>query len=210
MSAYPGGKGNGELCRTFIKPMYSLRKYGINYASCSKTAVFKGRCMQKPKVLILLGSDSDLNIIEDGLKFLTKMQIPFVVDISSAHRNPEKTVSYAKNARKEGFEVIIAVAGMAAHLPGVIASHTTLPVIGVPVGSGTLKGQDALYSIVQMPPGVPVASVGIDAGKNAAILASQILSIKYGEIARSLAKLKKDLKRENEKKSENIRRKLGE
>ncbi len=166
--------------------------------------------MQKPKVLILLGSDSDLNIIEDGLKFLTKMQIPFVVDISSAHRNPEKTVSYAKNARKEGFEVIIAVAGMAAHLPGVIASHTTLPVIGVPVGSGTLKGQDALYSIVQMPPGVPVASVGIDAGKNAAILASQILSIKYGEIARSLAKLKKDLKRENEKKSENIRRKLGE
>ncbi|HOC45987.1 MAG: 5-(carboxyamino)imidazole ribonucleotide mutase [Syntrophorhabdaceae bacterium] len=165
--------------------------------------------MQKPKILILLGSDSDINIIEDGLKFLTKLQIPFMVDISSAHRNPEKTVTYAKNARKQGIEVIIAVAGMAAHLPGVIASHTTLPVIGVPVSSGMLKGQDALYSIVQMPLGVPVASVGIDAGKNAAILASQILSIKYEDIAQSLIRLKKDLKRENEQKSLNIRKKLG-
>lgn len=165
--------------------------------------------MQKPKVLVLLGSDSDITIIEDGLKFLTKAHIPYTVDISSAHRNPEKTVKYAKNARKQGIEVIIAVAGMAAHLPGVIASHTTLPVIGVPVSNGTLKGKDALYSIVQMPPGVPVASVGIDAGKNAAILASQILSIKYEDIAESLARLKKDLKRENEQKSANMRKKLG-
>jgi len=165
--------------------------------------------MQKPKVLVLLGSDSDITIIEDGLKFLTKAQIPYTVDISSAHRNPEKTVKYAKNARKQGIEVIIAVAGMAAHLPGVIASHTTLPVIGVPVSNGTLKGKDALYSIVQMPPGVPVASVGIDAGKNAAILASQILSIKYEDIAESLARLKKDLRRENEQKSANMRKKLG-
>ncbi len=162
--------------------------------------------MQKPKILILLGSDSDINIIEDGLKFLTKAQIPFMVDISSAHRDPEKTVNYAKNARKKGIEVIIAVAGMAAHLPGVIASHTTLPVIGVPASSGMLKGKDALYSIVQMPPGVPVASVGIDAGKNAAILASQILSIKYEDVARSLQKLKRDLKRENAQKSLNIRK----
>lgn len=165
--------------------------------------------MQKPKVLVLLGSDSDIKIIEDGLKFLAKAQIPYTVDISSAHRNPEKTVKYAKNARKQGIEVIIAVAGMAAHLPGVIASHTTLPVIGVPVSNGTLKGKDALYSIVQMPPGVPVASVGIDAGKNAAILASQILSIKYEDIAESLVRLKKDLKRENEQKSVNMRKKLG-
>jgi 5-(carboxyamino)imidazole ribonucleotide mutase len=165
--------------------------------------------MQKPKVLVLLGSDSDIKIIEDGLKFLTKAQIPYIVDISSAHRNPEKTVKYAKNARRQGIEVIIAVAGMAAHLPGVIASHTTLPVIGVPVSNGTLKGKDALYSIVQMPPGVPVASVGIDAGKNAAILAGQILSIKYEDIAESLVRLKKDLKRENEQKSANMRKKLG-
>jgi 5-(carboxyamino)imidazole ribonucleotide mutase len=165
--------------------------------------------MQKPKVLVLLGSDSDVKIMEDGLKFLANAQIPYMIDISSAHRNPEKTVKYAKNARRQGIEVIIAVAGMAAHLPGVIASHTTLPVIGVPASSGMLKGKDALYSIVQMPPGVPVASVGIDAGKNAAILASQILSIKYPDIAESLVRLKKDLKRENEQKSANMRKKLG-
>lgn len=165
--------------------------------------------MERPKVLILLGSDSDMTIIEDGLKFLAKVKIPYMIDISSAHRNPEKTVKYAKNARKLGIEVIIAVAGMAAHLPGVVASHTTLPVIGVPASSGTLKGKDALYSIVQMPPGVPVASVGIDAGRNAAILASQILSIKYGDVAESLSRLKKDLKRENEQKSVNMRKKLS-
>lgn len=165
--------------------------------------------MQKPKVLILLGSDSDINIIEDGLTFLAKAGVPYMVDISSAHRDPEKTVAYAKNARKQGIEVIIAVAGMAAHLPGVIASHTTLPVIGVPASGGILKGKDALYSIVQMPRGVPVASVGIDAGSNAAILACEILSIKYDDIEKALVKLKKDLKRENNQKSLSIRKKLG-
>jgi 5-(carboxyamino)imidazole ribonucleotide mutase len=165
--------------------------------------------MQKPKVLILLGSDSDINVIEDGLKFLARAGVPYMVDISSAHRDPEKTVAYAKNARKQGIEVIIAVAGMAAHLPGVIASHTTLPVIGVPASGGILKGKDALYSIVQMPRGIPVASVGIDAGSNAAILACEILSIKYDDVEKALAKLKKDLKRENNQKSLNIRKKLG-
>ncbi len=165
--------------------------------------------MQKPNVLVLLGSDSDLNVIEDGLAFLIEAGVRYTIDISSAHRDPEKTVTYAKNARKEGIEVIIAVAGMAAHLPGVIASHTTLPVIGVPTSGGALKGKDALYSIVQMPKGVPVASVGIDAGKNAAILACEILSIKYDAIGKTLSKLKKDLKRENEQKSLKIRKKLG-
>ncbi|MHB8111112.1 MAG: 5-(carboxyamino)imidazole ribonucleotide mutase [Syntrophorhabdaceae bacterium] len=165
--------------------------------------------MIKPKVLILLGSDSDISIIEDGLKFLADAEVPYLIDISSAHRNPEKTVKYAKNAREDGIEVIIAIAGMAAHLPGVIASHTTLPVIGVPASGGMLKGKDALYSIVQMPKGVPVATVGIDAGKNAAILACEILSIKYEEIAKVLVKLKKDLKQENEDKSALIRKKLG-
>ncbi len=165
--------------------------------------------MEKPKVLVLLGSDSDLNVIEDGLVFLAGAGVPYAVDISSAHRDPEKTVNYAKNARREGIEVIIAVAGMAAHLPGVIASHTTLPVIGVPTSGGALKGKDALYSIVQMPGGVPVASVGIDAGKNAAILACEILSIKYDAHRKALEKLKKDLKRENEQKSLKIRKKLG-
>lgn len=165
--------------------------------------------MEKPKVLILLGSDSDIGVIEDGLAFLAEAGVPYKVDISSAHRNPEKTVTYAKNARREGIEVIIAVAGMAAHLPGVVASHTTLPVIGVPTSGGALKGKDALYSIVQMPKGIPVASVGIDAGRNAAILACKILSIKYEAVAKALVKLKKDLKLENERKSLNIRKKLG-
>lgn len=165
--------------------------------------------MEKPKVLILLGSDSDIGVIEDGLAFLVEAGVPYKVDISSAHRNPEKTVTYAKNARREGIEVIIAVAGMAAHLPGVVASHTTLPVIGVPTSGGALKGKDALYSIVQMPKGIPVASVGIDAGRNAAILACKILSIKYEAVAKALVKLKKDLKLENERKSLNIRKKLG-
>ncbi len=165
--------------------------------------------MEKPKVLVLLGSDSDLAIIEEGLAFLKKTGVPYMIDISSAHRDPEKTVNYARSARKEGIEVIIAVAGMAAHLPGVIASHTTLPVIGVPASGGILKGKDALYSIVQMPKGVPVASVGIDAGRNAAILACEILSIKYDLIAKALIKLKKDLRQENEQKSLNIRKQLG-
>lgn len=169
----------------------------------------QGAGMQKPKVLILLGSDSDLNVIEDGLAFFARAGVSYLIDISSAHRNPEKTTTYAKNARKEGIEVIIAVAGMAAHLPGVIASHTTLPVIGVPTSGGVLNGKDALYSIVQMPKGVPVASVGIDAGKNAAILACEILSIKHDDVRKALEKLKKDLKRENEQKSLNMRKKLG-
>jgi 5-(carboxyamino)imidazole ribonucleotide mutase len=169
----------------------------------------QGAGMERPKVLVLLGSDSDLTIIEDGLAFLKKTGVPYMVDISSAHRDPEKTVTYARGAREDGIEVIIAVAGMAAHLPGVIASHTTLPVIGVPASGGILKGTDALYSIVQMPAGVPVASVGIDAGRNAAILACEILSIKYDSVAKALTELKKDLKRENEQKSLNIRNKLG-
>jgi 5-(carboxyamino)imidazole ribonucleotide mutase len=160
--------------------------------------------MEKPKVLILIGSDSDLPVIDDGVKFLKETGVPFKIDISSAHRNPEKTVEYAKKARQEGIEVIIAVAGMAAHLPGVLASHTTLPVIGVPAGGGALNGVDALLSIVQMPKGIPVATVGINASKNAAILACQVLSIKYDEIREKLEKMKDDLKRENEEKAAKV------
>jgi len=120
----------------------------------------KGEIMKKPKILILMGSESDLPVVEEGLQFLKEAGVPFRIDISSAHRNPDKTVRYAKNARSEGIEVIIAVAGMAAHLPGVIASHTTLPVIGVPTSSGALKGIDALLSIVQMPKGIPGGNGG--------------------------------------------------
>jgi phosphoribosylaminoimidazole carboxylase PurE protein len=164
--------------------------------------------MEKPKILILAGSDSDLPVIEDGLKLLRQMKVPFKVDISSAHRNPEKTVQYAKTARSRGLEIIIAAAGMAAHLPGVIASHTTLPVIGVPTSGGPLNGIDALLSIVQMPKGIPVATVGIDAARNAAILACEILSIKDDEIRKRLETMKKDLMKENEEKAARVRDKL--
>jgi 5-(carboxyamino)imidazole ribonucleotide mutase len=153
------------------------------------------------KVLILLGSDSDIPLMEDGLKLLTEMEVQFKVDISSAHRHPEKTTSYAKGARDEGFEVIIAAAGLAAHLPGVIASHTTLPVIGIPLNGGSLLGMDALLSMVQMPKGVPVATVGIDASRNACILACEILSIKYDGIRRKLEEMKERMRQEIDDKS---------
>jgi len=160
--------------------------------------------MEKPVILILMGSDSDLPVVKDAITFLKEMEIPFKLDISSAHRNPEKTMTYAKNAQKEGIEVIIAVAGMAAHLPGVIASHTTLPVIGVPTGSGSLNGIDALLSIVSMPKGIPVATVGINASKNAAIFACQILSIKNDEIRIKLIKMKEDMKIQNDESAQKI------
>lgn len=160
--------------------------------------------MEKPKILILTGSDSDLTVIQDGLKFLKEVGVPFKLDISSAHRQPEKTVTYAKQAREKGFEVIIAVAGMAAHLPGVVASHTTIPVIGVPTSGGALNGVDALLSIVQMPKGIPVATVGIDASRNAAILACEILSIKYDDVRKKLEKMKMDIQKQNEEKSQKV------
>ena len=152
--------------------------------------ILKGGCMEKPKILVLIGSENDHSVMEDGLAFLREMGIPYKVDISSAHRNPDKTTSYAKEARSEGIEVIIAMAGLAAHLPGVLASHTTIPVIGIPVSTGALNGIDALLSIVQMPKGIPVATVGIDASRNAAILACEILGIKYDGIREKLEKMK--------------------
>src|SRR5512136_3436975 len=160
--------------------------------------------MATAKILIILGSDSDLPTMEDGLNFLKTMGVPYALDISSAHRHPEKTVALAQKAREQGIEVIIAVAGMAAHLPGVVASHTTLPVIGVPTSGGALKGIDALLSIVQMPKGVPVGTVGLDAGKNAAILACTVLSIKDDAMVVKLEKMKKNLKRENEERASKI------
>jgi 5-(carboxyamino)imidazole ribonucleotide mutase len=161
--------------------------------------------MKKPLVLILTGSDSDLPVIEEGLKFLKDAGVPFKLDISSAHRNPEKTAEYARSARGKGIEVIIAVAGMAAHLPGVVASHTTLPVIGVPTSGGALRGIDALLSMVQMPKGIPVATVTIDGGKNAAILACEILSSKYPDIRQKLDDLRVEMKKQNDEKSARLK-----
>ncbi len=161
--------------------------------------------MKKPLVLILMGSDSDLPVVEEGLNFLREMGVTFKVDVSSAHRNPEKTVNLARTAREKGIEVIIAVAGLAAHLPGVVASHTTLPVIGVPIAGGELSGMDALLSIVQMPKGIPVATVAINSARNAAILACQILSIKHGDIEAKLEEMKRQLTEENEEKAARLK-----
>ena len=162
--------------------------------------------MEKPLVGILMGSDSDLPVMEKAAEVLKGMGVAYEMDISSAHRLPEKTAHYAKTARERGIEVLIAGAGMAAHLAGVLAAHTTLPVIGVPLKSGALEGMDALYSTVQMPPGIPVATVGIDGAKNAAYLACEILSIKYPEIARKLEGFRKKMRKELEEKSRNLKR----
>ena len=163
--------------------------------------------MKKPLVGILMGSESDLPIMEKAAEVLKEMGISYEMEISSAHRLPDKTAQYAKTARKRGIEVLVAGAGMAAHLAGALASHTTLPVIGVPIKSGALDGADALYSTVQMPPGVPVATVGIDGAKNAAYLASEILSIKYPEIAKKLEDFRSMMKRSLEEKSKAIKKK---
>ena len=163
--------------------------------------------MKKPLVGILMGSESDLPIMEKAAEVLEEMGISYEMEISSAHRLPDKTAQYAKTARKRGIEVLVAGAGMAAHLAGALASHTTLPVIGVPIKSGALDGADALYSTVQMPPGVPVATVGIDGAKNAAYLASEILSLKYPEFAKKLEDFRSKMKRSLEEKSKAIKKK---
>lgn len=150
--------------------------------------------MTKPKVGIIIGSKSDLPVIEKAEKQLKDLGIEYDLTIASAHRTPKKVEDYAKSA-EDKYDLLIAAAGMAAALPGVIAAHTTLPVIGLPIHSKALSGHDALFSIVQMPPGVPVASVAIDGGKNAAILAAQILALKYPELKQKLKALKNELRK---------------
>ena len=161
--------------------------------------------MDKSLVGILMGSESDLPVMEKAAESLREMGIPYEMDIISAHRLPEKTADYARTARDRGIEVLIAGAGMAAHLAGVLAAHTTLPVVGVPLKSGALEGVDALYSTVQMPPGIPVATVGIDGTKNAAILACEILSIKYPEFAKKLEDFREKMRKDLEEKSKALK-----
>lgn len=129
------------------------------------------------KVALIMGSDSDLPVVEKGIDILRKFNVPFEVHVFSAHRTPLETKEFTENARNNGFGVIIAAAGKAAHLAGAIAANTTLPVIGIPVKSSTLDGLDALLSTVQMPAGIPVATVAIDGAANAALLAIEILSV---------------------------------
>ncbi|KPJ64790.1 N5-carboxyaminoimidazole ribonucleotide mutase [candidate division WOR-1 bacterium DG_54_3] len=150
--------------------------------------------MPKPKVGIIIGSKSDLSIMEKAEKQLKELGIDYEVTVASAHRTPKKVEKYARAAERK-YDLIIAAAGMAAALPGVVASQTTLPIIGVPIHSKALSGHDALFSIVQMPSGVPVATVAIDGAKNAAILAAQILALKYPRLKSQLKKNKARLSR---------------
>jgi 5-(carboxyamino)imidazole ribonucleotide mutase len=145
-----------------------------------------------PLVGIVMGSKTDLPVMEKASKQLADLGIPHTLDVMSAHRNPAMVWAWASGARDAGYRVLIAGAGRAAHLPGVVAAHTPLPVIGVPCLSDHLGGADALYSIVQMPPGVPVATVGIDGAKNAAVLAAQILATADPAVAEALDRFREE------------------
>jgi len=146
------------------------------------------------KIGIIMGSDSDLPVMKEAAEFLEEMDIPYEISIVSAHRTPQRMYEYAETAIERGLSVIIAGAGGSAHLPGMVASVTSLPVIGVPIKSRNLDGVDSLYSIVQMPPGIPVATMAINGAKNAGILAASILSVSNKEIEAKLIKYKEDLK----------------
>ena len=157
----------------------------------------------KPIVSIIMGSTSDLPVMEKAAKLLDEMEIPFEIHALSAHRTPAEVEVFAKGAKERGIKVIIAAAGMAAHLCGVIASMTTLPVIGVPI-KASLDGMDALLAIVQMPPGIPVATVGINGSMNAAILAVQILAVGDEQLQEKLILYKEDLKKKIVKANEEL------
>lgn len=158
-----------------------------------------------PLVGIIMGSDSDLKVMQAAADILKHFDVPYEITIVSAHRTPLRMVEYASSAIDRGLKIIIAGAGGAAHLPGMIASLTTIPVIGVPVkSSNSIDGWDSLLSILQMPNGVPVATVALNASKNAGILAAEILGISDKDLSKKLAKFKKEMKEEVEKKAENL------
>lgn len=150
---------------------------------------------KSPRVAVVMGSDSDLPVVRKAIDVLKKFGVLYEVSVISAHRTPEIAVEYASNAEAKGFDVIIAAAGKAAHLPGVLAAFTTLPVIGIPIKSSTLDGLDSLLSIVQMPSGIPVATVAVDGAENAGILAVQILALRYDELKEKLKQHKAEMKR---------------
>ena len=158
-----------------------------------------------PIVSIIMGSTSDLTVMEKAAQLLNDMHVPFEINALSAHRTPEAVESFARGAAARGIRVIIAGAGMAAALPGVIAASTTLPVIGVPIKGSTLDGVDALYSILQMPPGIPVATVAINGALNAAILAVQMLALSDERLAADLAAYKEGLKKKITKANEDLK-----
>lgn len=157
----------------------------------------------QPLVSIIMGSTSDLPVMDKAAKLLDELEIPFEINALSAHRTPVEVETFAREAKDRGLQVIIAAAGMAAALPGVIAANTTLPVIGVPI-KGMLDGLDALLSIVQMPPGIPVATVGVNGALNAALLAVQMIALSNAEVAQKLANYKEGLKQKIVKANEEL------
>ena len=165
---------------------------------------------EKPLVGILMGSDSDRAVMEETGRILDELGIAWELRISSAHRSLDRTLAYVRGAEKRGLEVIVAGAGWAAHLAGVVASATLLPVIGVPIDSSPLQGLDALLAMVQMPPGVPVATMSIGKGgaRNAGILAAQILSLKHPQVRRKVLFFKKRLAQEIERKDQALQKDL--
>ncbi|KKU50350.1 MAG: N5-carboxyaminoimidazole ribonucleotide mutase [Parcubacteria group bacterium GW2011_GWA1_47_10] len=160
--------------------------------------------MNDPKVGIIMGSDSDLEVFAEAAKILEEFGVAYDMTVGSAHRAPERAQKYSSEARGRGMKVLIAGAGGAAHLAGVIAAHTTLPVVGLPVKAKSLDGLDSLLSTVQMPPGIPVATVGINAGKNAGLLAIQILAVEDKTLEEKLKDYKKNMSKEQETKGEKL------
>ena len=162
------------------------------------------------KVAVIMGSDSDLPVVSSAIKRLKALGIPVEAHVMSAHRTPEAAAEFSQNAKENGFGVIIAAAGKAAHLAGVLAAHTTLPVIGIPVKSSTLDGLDALLATVQMPSGIPVATVAIDGADNAAILAAQMLALSDSELSDRLSAMKQEMKDGVAKKDAALQEKINE
>lgn len=162
-----------------------------------------------PQVGILMGSDSDLEVMEEVAKACEEFGVAYEIHVSSAHRTPHETAAYAQGAHRRGLKVLVAGAGGAAHLAGVVAAHTPLPVIGVPIKSKALKGLDSLLSIVQMPPGVPVATVAIDGGRNAGLLAVQILATHDADLAARLVSYKAQLAEATREKDRRLQERVG-
>jgi 5-(carboxyamino)imidazole ribonucleotide mutase len=163
-----------------------------------------------PKVAVIMGSDSDFPTLKGCIRLLKEFEVEVEVLVCSAHRTPDKASEFAKNAESNGIEVIIAAAGKAAHLPGVLAAYTPLPVIGIPIKSSTMDGLDSLLSIVQMPNGIPVATVAIDGAENAALLAIQILSVGYNGFREKMKEYKMKLAKKVEEKNLDLQVKLSE
>jgi len=158
------------------------------------------------KVAILMGSDSDLNVMQEAAKVMEEFGIPYYIDVMSAHRTPHQAMEFSANAHKNGYKVIIAAAGLAAHLAGAIAAHSPLPVIGVPLAGGALNGIDSLYSTVMMPPGVPVATVAINGARNAGLLAVQILAVADNSLLEKFIEFKKEQEKKVIQKSEKLQK----